>query len=371
VGDMPVRLRWVGAVLGVAALLGGCTGAPSPAPTPPAVPSSTPPTTTPQAALPEEWQRIEPGGDTTCARGTPYAFWVRGGKTGRLLIFFQGGGGCWDAQTCGIGSTWFDDQVGEQDSPARQIGIFDLANAENPFRDWNILYVPYCTGDVHAGDRTVSYRGPDGTVVVIQHRGAVNTRAALQWMAQRLRTPERIFVSGCSAGSIASIVHTPTVREFYPTQPLVQLGDSEAFVFDHPVNVADYGPHFPQWALDAGVRPDQFVMSKLYRAVASHYADCTFAQYNTAHDVVQQRFYDALSQPGAGRWEDALAASMDDIHRTAPNFRTYIAPGTAHCALPFGRFYTETVSGVRLRDWVAQLAEGHPVGSVHCDNCPP
>jgi phosphohistidine phosphatase SixA len=295
---------------------------------------------------------------------------VRGGTDDRLLVFFQGGGGCWDAQTCGVGSTWFDDRVGEDDSPARQVGIFDLTNPENPFRDWNILYIPYCTGDVHAGNRSVSYRSAGGRSVVIQHRGAVNARAALQWMAQRMPDPQRIFVSGCSAGSVASIVHAATLKELYRDEPLAQLGDSEAFVFDRPLNVSDYGATFPQWALDAGVQPEQFVISDLYRAVAGHYPDCTFAQYNTAHDVVQQRFYTALAQPVAPPWEEALAASLAEISHNAPNFRSFTAPGSAHCALPFGRFYAETVSGVRLRDWVARLADGQPVDTVRCADCP-
>jgi hypothetical protein len=32
-------------------------------------------------------------------------------------------------------------------------GIFDATSAENPFKDWNMVYVPYCTGDVHFGTK--------------------------------------------------------------------------------------------------------------------------------------------------------------------------------------------------------------------------
>src|SRR5919204_3266630 len=36
------------------------------------------------------WNKLEPGGDTTCARGTPYAFWAHRGSTNKLLVFFEG-----------------------------------------------------------------------------------------------------------------------------------------------------------------------------------------------------------------------------------------------------------------------------------------
>ena len=51
-------------------------------------------------------------------------------------------------------------------------GLLDVADARNPLRDYSIVYVPYCTGDVHLGDSTTDY----GNGVVIQHKGAVNSR---------------------------------------------------------------------------------------------------------------------------------------------------------------------------------------------------
>src|SRR5688572_5624660 len=52
------------------------------------------------SSLPPGWSRIEPGGETTCAHDTPYAYWVRPGTRDDLLVYFQGGGGCWNADTC-------------------------------------------------------------------------------------------------------------------------------------------------------------------------------------------------------------------------------------------------------------------------------
>ena len=51
------------------------------------------------------------------------------------------------------------------------------------------------------------------------------------------------------------------------------------------------------------------------------------------------------------------------------NLLSYIAPGDEHTVLGDGRFYTETVNGEPLVDWVTRLIEGEPVADVHCTEC--
>jgi hypothetical protein len=97
------------------------------------------------------WERHEPGGRTACARGGKYAFWSRAGDPTRLVLFFQGGGGCFDERTCAPGSGWFDDAVDATDDPAFGQGILDLADRRNPFRRWTWVFLPSCAGDVHLG----------------------------------------------------------------------------------------------------------------------------------------------------------------------------------------------------------------------------
>lgn len=121
------------------------------------------------------WQRIEPGGRTGCARGGRYAYWLRRGDPKRVVIFFQGGGGCFDVRSCAPGSTYFDDRIDSFDDPTFSGGLLDLADDRNPFRGWSFVYIPSCTGDVHIGDRMARY----GTTT-IRHRGWPNARAALE-----------------------------------------------------------------------------------------------------------------------------------------------------------------------------------------------
>lgn len=339
---------------------------------PPATAAATAPASPAPTQLPPGWTRIEPGGDTICARGTPFVFWARPARPDQLLIFFQGGGGCWDAETCRTGSRLFDDSVTDRDSPEHAAGIFDLSNPENPFKDYSMVYIPYCTGDVHMGDNVATYADAQGGQVIIHHKGFVNDSAALDWTYRTFSHPATVFVTGWSAGSIGSIVLAPYVISHYADARVVQLGDSEAFAFGRPADV-ESGWHgqasFARWIpAVAAIRPDQFSMAAFYSAIANYYPDRVFAQYNTAHDWNQKLYFEEAGR-NSGTWEEALETSLREISASAPNFRSYVAGGTEHRIISFPYFYTVRVGDVRFRDWVDDLASGRPVPNVHCTSC--
>jgi hypothetical protein len=183
------------------------------------------------------WQRVEPGGTTRCARGGKYAFWFRKGDPEKLLVFFQGGGGCFDVTTCSPGSVWFDDRVGFEDDPeASAGGVLDFASAENPFADYSMVYIPSCTGDVHVGSRVVEY----GSSLRVHQKGWLNAQAALEHAYREAPDAEEVFVTGCSAGSVGSALHADGILRRYPDARVTQVGDSLAFVFHRPVNLESW-----------------------------------------------------------------------------------------------------------------------------------
>jgi hypothetical protein len=322
--------------------------------------------------LPEEWTKIEPGGETRCAHDTDYAFWVRPGKVNKLIVFFQGGGGCWNAATCAFASQFYDDSVTDDDDPTGRPGVFALNHPENPFRDYYWVMAPSCTGDIYMGTKAVTYTTADGSELVIHHKGSLNGQAAVNWIFENFSAPESIFVTGCSAGSIGSAMFAPRLIAHYPEAHVVQLGDSLGFLFDEPTDVeAFYGAYagFPSWipALNQ-LDPADFTMARYYTAIANYYPNYLFAQFNSASDSVQQQFHLAGGE-SASSFQGAIGRAIDAIHTGAPNFRSYIAEGTQHCILPRPDFYERETNGVRFRDWVADLANDVDVPSVRCDQC--
>ena len=144
------------------------------------------------------WERIVPGGDCQCADGSEFSFWVREANPDKVVFYLQDGGVCFSAETCAPGSDLYQTTVAE--GPTGEGGIFDFADARNPFADYSVVYVPYCTGDVHLGNTTTEY-APGLTV---QHKGYVNGTAALDHLAATFPGATEVVVVGESAGSIAS-----------------------------------------------------------------------------------------------------------------------------------------------------------------------
>jgi hypothetical protein len=196
-------------------------------------------------SLGEGWTKIEPGGDTICSTGTPFAYWVHPGTVNRLAVYFEGGGACWDANTCSNPGLYYDSTVDETDNPTGHEGLADLDNPDNPFKDWYQVFVPYCTGDIHWGNKTTTYHwgGEDHT---INHKGLTNVSAVLDWIQAGFEQPEKLFVGGCSAGAYGSVMGAAYVHQLYPDVPMYQLGDSGAGVITD--NFFQGG--FPNWGAE-------------------------------------------------------------------------------------------------------------------------
>ena len=104
---------------------------------------------------------------------------------------------------------------------------------------------------------------------------------------------------------------------------------------------------------------EQFV-TRMTRA----YPDLTFARFNHAADDVQIAFYEAVGGVRAD-FEPRLRAVEERLKRL-PNYRSYLACGTQHCAFPTPEFSSLRVEGVLLSDWVADLAAGRDVDCPEC-----
>jgi hypothetical protein len=105
-------------------------------------------------------------------------------------------------------------------------------------------------------------------------------------------------------------------------------------------------------------------MVQFLTALARAHSDRTFARFNHGEDAVQERFYEAVGGKPGG-FAPRLRAAERALKRL-PNYRSYLACGGAHCALPTEELYSLTVGGVRLRDWVADLASGRDVACPLC-----
>lgn len=332
------------------------------------------------ADLDAGWNMLEPGGDTLCSQGTPYAFYVRPGESDNLLVFFNGGGACWNGVMCDLTVepvTYVPVVEIDHNNPEGRGGIFDLENEANPFADYTMVFVPYCTGDVHLGNAEVVYEVPEmGDVAAhettIYHNGYNNAMAVLNWVYENVESPEEVFVAGSSAGAIASSFYVGLIAEQYPDAQIVQLGDAaggyRAETVTVPLSVWDVASILPDWDEYEGLSNEDLTLETFYIAAASHNPDIVFSEYNAAEDVTQYQFLAALGVTETPLM-DLLEANIADIEEVAGDIPTYTAGGDVHTILRDDRFYEYVVDDVPFVDWVTALAAGEEVEDVMCVDC--
>jgi len=319
------------------------------------------------------WQVIEPGGDAQCSAGTPYRFLARQADSDKLLIYFQGGGGCWRRENCDpeMQPTYRRDP--DVIEPLSK-GIFEFSHKDNPFRDHSVLYVPYCTADVHLGQNDAVYPAveTDQSPLLIRHRGHMNASTALNWARAHFNNASQIFVTGSSAGAIPSPLYASLIADQYPNANIAQLGDAGGgYRFPQP----DTRPrdtwgtfnYLPDLNGFDQIDPSQYSYEKLYIAAAKAHPNVRFARFDTSEDRAQKTF---LAYRGVtGSMLPGLLANNDDIRHEVENFSAYVAEGDFHTIMHRDAFYTLETAGVRFRDWVARLAALEPTPFVTCEAC--
>jgi hypothetical protein len=318
-----------------------------------------------------------PGGGT--ADTTTFQFWAKRGTVNNLVVFFEGGGACWDARTClGVTPTGrtaptfvpygvYQDPRNIGTGPGQFSGVFDLTDPRNPFKDWNFVYIPYCTGDIHAGSavQSVPLPTPAGPVpIAIHHRGHDNFVAVLKFMTENFDEPgpRQIFVTGASAGGYGAMLNMPWIEDAFRGAQLNVLADASQGITTtawDAVRDAAWNFQIAPWISHGESIP--MSPARIFQRTFEYYPNVSFGQYTTDWDTTQILFYDLMADPLnptpgiCADWHDRMRADLL-LYQGARNFRSYAAFGNDHTVTRSPKFYSEaSASGVRLVDWVTTL----------------
>ncbi len=324
-----------------------------------------------------EWETIRPQGDTLCATGTPYEFHARKASPDKVMIFFNGGGACWNGRDCDPinnvpgKSVNYRVEASPQwgNDPRNYNGAFALDDPRNPFADWSQVFVSYCTGDVHLGTSDTDYTREDGSILTIHHRGRVNAQAALDYLYQQFPDASRLFVSGGSAGAIASPFYAAEIAQHYPQAAIVQFGGGAGgYHLPPPTELWQRWGLFnnlPGWFDTTRFTQNSTRLTDLYRAAATAAPQIRFHLYDTAYDHVQETFHAKLGQPV--ELYPGLQANLAALQKTLPYMRSYVAAGEFHTLLRFPQLYSVSTEGIDARDWVNAAASGTALENVSCN----
>jgi len=323
----------------------------------------------------QTWQTVQT--DLACAVGD-WTYFYRlgaGANANKLLVEFEGGGGCWDEDTCSPGGP-YKDSVNIQSTLAQLnggSGVRDHDDNRNPFQDWTHLYIPYCSGDIFTGDNR-----PDWDV---EHRGWPHGSAGLEWVRNNIPRPSHAMITGCSAGGYGATFWAPLYfqlfRQTSPATRLYYFGDSSAGIgsqsqlvgMSEDLNQTDFllQGQVPAYAgMDFSFSdPESYknFSSDTIALASQEYQNAMFSVFSSNADSVQYSYtllggliYTPAQWTAGMREVGELA-----IAKGAGNVASWINPGASHCIIPYNGFYDNEVDGIFLHDWLDDMVNDRPI----------
>ncbi len=326
-----------------------------------------------------KWQRIVPGGDCECADGSEYAFFDAKVDSTKVVLYLDGGGVCFDAESCANQNTPgtgerpgpdYDPSI-EGENPSNEGGLFLTDRANSPFAGFSFIYVPLCTADAHLGTATRTY-SPELTV---HHKGFVNGSAALNYLTKNYPDAAQIVVVGNTAGAAAAPLYGGLLADQLPNARVTVFGaQSGSFPNDPDLNAKTgelWGAYanMPNWDVNKGLTARDWGSQQLWIQVGRHNPKVALARFDFAFDPNAIGTLEYLKVPDPSNTLAKIDANEKLIEAAGVDLHSYVAPGNGHGILEFDIFYEMEVNGVKLADWVKALVDAKPLPDVHCDNC--
>ena len=314
-------------------------------------------------ANPGEWVFVDVEG-AQCRDGSATGLGVRLQEdSDNLMIYLEGGGACFNAATCASNPASFNEAsfisfVGLSGDEA----IFST-DAANPVGDWNMIYVPYCTGDIHGGSRTdVAVEGVAGTQQFVGHQ---NLELYLDLLAPYFGDPDQVLLAGRSAGGFGALLNFATVADAFDGSDLTLLDDSGPVFYADDVFSPQIGAAFAgTWNLPAALPSDAAALfatdglQGIYDYYDDRYPGATFGLSSSLQDQTIRYFF-GFGQPDGSVSGDEYAAGLRDLRSKLPSsWATYYADGAAHTFIGTSTRYFGTSAGVELADWLDDLLDG-------------
>lgn len=315
----------------------------------------------PLPAMPGGWTWIDiPGMGCDDGSGTGIAVDPLPGSSA-LFVYFMGGGACWDASTCFVLNTSVHGPYGKAQwdaSGAPTITpVLDRARATNPLRDASYVFIPYCTGDLHAGSNVATYDvlGPRP----FAHVGRRNVEALLPRLLATWPALTRVVIAGSSAGGYGATLNYDLLRRAYPGAQVALVDDAGPLLEGDGIPADHRAAWYANWHLGDVVDPlcadCRADLSRLYPALVAKYPQDRMALLTSLQDQTIRTYF--LILLGID-FEQRLRALVTDRLAPTTTFRTFAIPGESHTLL--GGINTITSGGLTVEAWLGRMLTGDP-----------
>ncbi|HET7844766.1 MAG TPA: pectin acetylesterase-family hydrolase [Xanthomonadales bacterium] len=303
--------------------------------------------------------------DSSCGNGSTTGIGINPSATGgtRVVIFLTGGGGCWDTLTCitlqtaaNFNTGYGPPQFANDQASFLNAGFFDRTRATNPFRDDSYVFVPYCTGDVHAGNNpSVNYGGN-----IRRHVGYANVGAYLERIVPTFPNASRVVLAGSSAGGFGATANWLRTQAAFGNVRVDAIDDSGTFM---PASIVSPGSaaevaRFNNWNLAATIPAGCSAcfngIDNLYTYNAQQLPNRRGALLSYRPDPTLSAFFQ-ISQSSFSNGLDIVRA----VHFDPFSSRRYFVLGASGHVLFDDPGNTGT-GGVTLEQWLTQMLSDDP-----------
>ncbi len=316
--------------------------------------------------------------DSRCINDTPTGIGInKTTASENVAIFLMGGNACFNGVSCqitantnGYGSGKFASE-GVLDAP-----LFDRTDPLNPLRDYSYVFVPYCTGDVHAGNR-------EGVVVGGTERnfhGFKNMRAFLQRIVPTFPNADTVVLAGVSAGGFGAAFNYVHVSEAFGDDTNVVLVDDSGPPMSSEFISPCLQKHFSDtWGLASTFPEDCTACDNAEGVFIEPYIDHVISTYPTRSLAVISSDADSTIRafwsygqndcssinglPGdypAAQYRAGLEDMRDRIGAGTNRFRLYMPTSTKHVWLGEDITTVDAAGGKNLAEWLEEAISGDP-----------
>jgi len=326
---------------------------------------------------PKTWTWI-PRDDHFCRDGSTTGFGLNlNPDSDKYMFYLQGGGACFNRWSCLNNPSSF----GEDDLIERTTnggGIFDRELADNPFSDWNQIYIPYCTGDLHSGNNA-NADVPNGDIegftlegqMMVGAQNLINLISAVAPYIQKNGIGEGAFV-GTSAGGVGVIPNFDRFAQAFPETKFTVIDDAGTIF----INNQELFPNCFNELLDSlylfdyPTDYDEFVLGTydhkiqgIHEYLARKYNDVEFALISTKADQTFRLFYGfaknecahALDSIEPEMFETGLVEIQSQLSAFS-NWKFHFREGEEHTVLTVTeRIEAATVNNIPLSAWIDDL----------------
>jgi len=326
----------------------------------------------------KEWHTVPFQGNTMCSDGSEFAIFLRKGSSKNFLIHFSGGGASWDSTTYRQPISLMSALDGDSRDlksfyfpslfklfPKALGGLVDNEDPENAFRDWNMIFIPNCTGDMHIGNIISNYTF-NGKQYKIHHNGRNNSLAALAWVFANFKTADKILVSGESSGAWGCAFWTPYIADRFDGKKIYQLSDGALLKSDRWKEILDTvwkseSADFLGFKIDKDVFEDALI-----HRTDSVSRRIKYLHSNTLYDDVLTKFGAALNhQPTNSNkfideWSDNTRASMNRLRLSGIDYNYFISDwghdtvrhATQHTITTNEFYHDQKADGISYAEWL-------------------